>query len=153
VLDNAGMVEYRQGTHAIWDIKYHVIWVTKYRYKVLRGEIAERTRDLLRQICQGRDVVIVQGAVSPDHVHMLVSVPPQLAPAKLVQYMKGKSSRMLQDEFPQLKKRYWGQHLWARGYLCASVGAVDEDTIKRYIENQKWEDPGENFKITAPSEP
>ncbi len=120
---------------------------------MLRGKIAERTRDLLRQICQGRDVVIVQGAVSPDHVQMLVSVPPQLAPAKLVQYMKGKSSGALQEEFPQLKKRYWGQHLWARGYFCASAGAVDEDTIKRYIENQKWEDPGESFKITAPSEP
>lgn len=147
------MVEYRQNSHAIWDVKYHVIWVAKYRYKVLRGEIAERTRDLLRQICQGRDVVIVQGSVSPDHVHMLVSVPPQLAPAKLVQYMKGGSSRMLQEEFPQLKKRYWGQHLWARGYFCASVGAVDEETIRRYIESQKWEDPGENFEITAPSEP
>lgn len=93
------MVEYRQSSHAVWDVKYHIIWVTKYRYKVLRGEIAARTPDLLRQICQGRDVVIVQGAVSPDHVHMLVSVPPQLAPAKLVQYMKGKSGRMLQDEF------------------------------------------------------
>ena len=102
------MVEYRKNGHSVWDVKYHVIWVTKYRYKVLRGEIAERTRDLLRQICQGRDGVIVQGAVSPDHVHMLVSVPPQLAPAKRVQYMKGRSSRMLQDEFPQLKKRYWG---------------------------------------------
>lgn len=148
------MVEYRQGSHSVWDIKYHVIWVTKYRYKVLRGEIAVRTRDLLRQVCQGREVVIVQGSVSPDHVHMLVSVPPQLASANLVQYnMKGKSSRMLQDEFPQLKKRYWGQHLWARGYFCASVGAVDEETIRRYIENQKWDDPGENFKITAPSEP
>lgn len=147
------MVEYRQNSHAVWDVKYDIIWVTQYRYKVLRGEIAVRTRDLLRQICHGRDVVIVQGAVSPDHVHMLVSVPRQLAPAKLVQYMKGKSSRMLQDEFPQLKKRYWGQHLWAHGYFCASVGAVDEDTIKRYIENQKWDDPGENFTITAPSEP
>lgn len=91
-------------------------------------------------------MVIVQGSLSPDHVHMLVSVPPQLAPAKLVQYMKGRSSRMLQDEFPQLRKRYWGQHLWARGYFCASVGAVDEETIRRYIESQKWEDPGENFK-------
>jgi len=112
------MVEYRQNSHAVCDVKYHIIWVRKYRYKVLRGEIAVRTRDLLRQICQGRDVVIVQCAVSPDHVHMLVSVPPQLAPAKLVQYMKGKSSRMLQDEIPQLKKRYWGQHLWARGHFA-----------------------------------
>ena len=147
------MAEYRKNAHCVWDVKFHILWVTKYRYKVHRGEVGTRTRDLLRQICQGREVVIVQGAVSPDHVHMLVSVPPQLAAAKLVQYLKGRSSRMLQDEFPQLKKRYWGQHLWARGYFCASVGAVDEDTIRRYIENQQWDDPGENFKITAPTEP
>ena len=153
MLDNGEMVDYKQNSHSVWDVKYHVIWVTKYRYKVLRGEIAVRTRELLRQICQGRDVVIVQGSVSPDHIHMLVSVPPQLAPAKLVQYLKGRSSHMLQAEFPQLKKRYWGQHLWARGYFCASGGAVDEETIRRYIESQKWEAPGENFKITAPTEP
>jgi putative transposase len=72
------MVEYRKSSHAIWDVKYHVVWITKYRFKVLRGEIAVRTRDLLRQICEGREVVIVQGSVSPDHVHMLVSVPPEL---------------------------------------------------------------------------
>ena len=120
---------------------------------MLRAEIAVRTRDLFRQICEGREVVIVQGSVSPGHVHMLVSVPPQSAPAKLVQYRKGWSSRLLQDEFPQLKNRYGGQHLWARGYFCASLGAVDEETIRKYIESQQWEDPGENFKITAPSEP
>ena len=147
------MVDYRQNSHSVWDVKYHLIRVTKYRYKVLRGEIAERTRDLLRQICQGLEVVILQGSVGGDHVHMLVSVPPQLAAAKLVQYRKGRSSRLLQEEFPPLKKRYWGQHLWARGYFCASVGAVDEETIRHYIESQQWEDPGENFKIAAPSEP
>jgi len=91
-------------------------------HKVLRGEIATRTRDLLRQICQGREVVIVQGSISPDHVHMLVSVPPQLAPAKLVQYLKGLSSRMLQDEFPQMRKRYWGQHLWCAWVLLHECG-------------------------------
>ena len=127
--------------------------VTKYRYKVVGGEVALRTRRAVPANLSRKGSVIVQGAVSPDHVHMLVSVPPQLAPAKLVQYMKGRSSRMLHEEFPQLKKRYWGQHLWARGYFCASVGVVDEDTIKRYIENQQWKDPGENFKITTPSEP
>ncbi len=147
------MVEYRKSAHAVWDVKYHLIWVTKYRYKMLRGEVAERARDLIRQICQSREVVIVQGAVSPDHVHLLVSVPPQLAPAKLVQLLKGRSSRMLQEEFAQLRKRYWGQHLWARGYFCASVGVVDEETVRKYIENQSWEDAGENFKITAPREP
>ena len=147
------MVEYRHSAHAVWDIKYHLVWITKYRYKVLRGEVAERARDLLRQICQAREVVIIRGAVSPDHIHMLVSSPAHLAPAKLVQYLKGRSSRRLQEEFPHLRKRYWGQHLWARGYFCATVGAVDEETIKDYIENQKWDEDDQGFKITAPTEP
>jgi putative transposase len=76
-----------------------------------------------------------------------------MAPAKLVQYLKGRSSRRLQDEFGDLRKRYWGQHLWARGYFYASVGAVDEDTIKKYIESQRWDDEDQEFKITAPTEP
>ena len=147
------MVDYRRSAHAMYDIKYHVIWVTKYRYKVMRGRVAERARELIRQICQARDVVIVRGAISPDHVHMLLSVPPDLAPAKVVQYIKGRSSRLLQAEFPELGKRYWGQHLWARGYFCATVGAVDEDTIKHYIETQRWDEDDEGFKITAPTKP
>ncbi len=147
------MVEYRRSAHAVFDIKYHVVWVTKYRYKILRGRVAERARDLVRQICEAREVVIVRGAVSPDHIHMLVSSPAHLAPAKLVQYIKGRSSRRLQDEFPELRKRYWGQHLWARGYFCATVGAVDEETVKAYIENQRWDEDDQGFKVTAPTEP
>ena len=147
------MAEYRHSSDAVWDIKYHLVWITKYRYKVLRGEVAERTRDLIRQICQAREVAIIRGAVSPDHVHMLVSSPAHLAPAKLVQYIKGRSSRRLQEEFPHLRKKYWGQHLWARGYFCATVGGVDEETIKAYIENQKWDDDDQGFKITATTEP
>src|SRR2546421_2523060 len=83
------MVEYRHSAHAVWDIKYHIVWVTKYRYKILRGDVAERARDLIRQICQAREVTIIRGAVSPDHIHVLVLVPPQLAASKLVQYIKG----------------------------------------------------------------
>ena len=147
------MVEYRTSAHAVFDVKYHFVWITKYRYKILRGRVAERARDLLRQICQAREAVIIRGAVSPDHIHMLVSCEPTLAPAQLVQYLKGRSSRKLQDEFPELRKRYWGQHLWARGYFCASVGAVDEETIKKYIESQRWDDDDQGFKITAPTEP
>ncbi|MBL8177359.1 MAG: IS200/IS605 family transposase [Bryobacterales bacterium] len=147
------MVEYRTSAHAIYDIKYHLVWITKYRYKVLRGRVAERARDLIRQTCEARGITIIRGAVSPDHVHMLVSAPPSLAPAKIVQYIKGRSSRRLQDEFTELRKRYWGQHLWGRGYFCATVGAVDEKTIREYIEKQKWEDDQDGFKITAPTEP
>jgi putative transposase len=85
------MAEYRPGAHAVYDIKYHLIRITKYRYKVLQGRVAERARDVVRQICEAREVVIIRGAVSPDHIHMLVSAPPQLAPSKLVQYIKGRS--------------------------------------------------------------
>jgi len=146
------MAEYRRSAHAVYDLKYHVVWITKYRYKVLKGRVAERARDLIRQICESRDVVIVRGAVSPDHIHMLLSAPADLSPAKLVQYVKGRSSRRIQDEFPEIRKRYWGQHLWARGYFCATVGAVDEETIKKYIENQQWDQDDHGFKITMPTE-
>ena len=131
------MAEYRHSAHAVFEVKYHLIWCTKYRYKILRGRVAERARDLIRQISQARDVVIIRGAVSPYHIHMLVSAPPILSPAKLAQYIKGRSSRHLQAEFPDLRKRYWGQHMWARGYFCATVGAVDEATIKACIERAK----------------
>ena len=144
------MEEYRRGAHSVYDIKYHLIWITKYRYKVLRGRVAERVRDLIRQSCEARGVAVIRGAVSPDHVHMLVTAPPQLAPSKLVQYLKGRSSRRLQDEFGELRKRYWGQHLWARGYFCATVGAVDEETIKRYIESRNGMRTGKDSRLQRP---
>jgi putative transposase len=147
------MREYRRSAHAVFDIKYHIVWIVKYRHKILRGRLAERARDLIRQTCEARGVVIVRGAVSPDHVHILVSAPPELSPSKLVQYVKGRSSRRLQEEFGELRKQFWGQHLWARGYFCATVGAVDEKTVKEYIENQKWDDDAEGFKITVPTKP
>ena len=123
-------MEYQHGAHSVYDIKYHLIWVTKYRYQVLKGEIALRARELIRQTCISRDVTIVQGSIGKDHVHILVSSPPTMAPSKLVQYIKGRSSRLIQDEFPHLKKRYWGQHMWGRGYFCSTVGSVTEETIR-----------------------
>ena len=147
------VAEYRTSAHAKYDIQYHLVWITKYRYRVLRGAVAERARDLIRQTCQMRDVVVVRGAVAADPVHMLVSAPPDWAPSKLVQSVKGRSSRRLQDEFPHLRKRYWGRHLWARGYFCATVGAVNEQTVREYIESQKWDEDVEGFQVTAPESP
>ena len=141
-------MEYQHGAHSVYDIKYHLIWVTKYRYQVLKGEIALRARELIRQTCISRDVTIVQGSIGKDHVHILVSSPPTMAPSKLVQYIKGRSSRSIQDEFPHLKKRYWGQHMWGRGYFCSTVGSVTEETIGNYIENQKVEDGKDNFQVS-----
>ena len=141
------MDQYMKNSHAVFDIKYHVIWVTKYRYKVLEGRIAYRTRELIRQGCEARKVTILQGSVGKDHIHLLLSCPPSMAPSKIMQYLKGRSSRLLQDEFPELKKRYWGQHLWARGYFCATVGTVTEEIIRNYIANQFEDGSNEIFKI------
>lgn len=138
---------YKRNGHAVFDIKYHIIWVTKYRYKVLHGPIALRVRKLIRQGCEARGITILQGSVGKDHIHLLISCPPSLAPSKIMQYLKGRSSRLLQDEFPELKKRYWGQNLWERGYFCATVGNVTEEIIRNYIANQFTEERNDIFKI------
>ena len=139
------MERYSQGAHTIYDIKYHIVWKTKYNYAVLKGDIALRARQILREICAVRGLKIVSGNVRSNHIHLLVSCPTDLAPSKIVQYLKGKSSYRLQREFKEIQKRYWGQHLWGRGYFCATVGAVNEELIKQYVENQTEEDG--DFKI------
>ena len=139
--------EYRLGSHTVYDIKYDLVWVTKYRYKVLRGEIALRARDLIRQVCMSREIKILKGHVSQDHVHLFVSCPPRLSVALMMQHIKGRSSHVLLGEFTELKKRYWGQHLWARGYFCASSGTVTDAMIKAYIEQQDVP-PNDGFTVT-----
>ena len=128
---------YRRGAHTVLELKYHFVWKTKYAYKVLRGEIELRLRTVIRQVCDEQRISIVQGNIRPDHVHILVSAPSHLSPAKIAQLLKGKSSYRLQREFPDLRKKYWGQHLWSRGYFCATVGAVTDAQIKAYIEHQE----------------
>jgi len=140
--------QYKTTAHAIYDIQYHLCWCTKYRYPVLRGEIGVRCRDLLRQIAMAREITVIRGALAPDHVHMLVAAPPTIAACRLVQYLKGRSSRKLQMEYDELRRRYWGQHMWARGYFCTTVGTVTDEIIKKYIESQTWDDDGgKGFKI------
>ena len=141
---------YRRGAHTVTDFKYHFVWKTKYSYSVLKGELALRLRDIVREICSEHRMEIMKGNVRSNHIHVLVSAPAHLSPAKIVQYLKGKSSYRLQREFPQFQKRYWGRHLWARGYFGSTVGAVTEDQIKKYIENQS-DEPG-TFKIWDESE-
>ncbi len=120
------MQNYKSGSHTRFDIKYHIVWITKYRKPVMTGQVAERLRDLIRQICQANDVVIVKGHVSKDHIHLLVSCRPNLSVSRLVQKLKGTSSYKLFQEFSHLKKKYWGQHLWARGYFVATTGTVTD---------------------------
>jgi putative transposase len=127
---------YRLGSHNVTDFQYHFVWKTKYAYKVLKDEIALRLRDIIREICSENGMDIVKGNIRPNHIHILVRGPSHLSSSKMLQYLKGKSSYRLQREFRELQKKYWGQHLWARGYFGATVGAVSEEQIKEYIENQ-----------------
>lgn len=136
----------RKNSHVQYDLEYHIVWTTKYRYKVLIDRKAERVRELIRQSCNSMDVRILRGSVGREHIHLMVSVPPSLAISKLVQQLKGKTSRVLLNEYKDLRKRYWVQHLWASGYFCRTVGSVTRDTIKDYIENQS-DEYDETFKI------
>ena len=141
-------MSYRKGAHTTYDLKYHIIWCTKYRYRVLIGEVAHRARELIREVCMANYVDILSGSLSPDHVHILVSVPPSISLSKLMQYVKGKSSRKLLMEFKHLQKKYWGQHLWARGYFAVTVGNVNEQQVQEYIENQEQHHKQDNFSIS-----
>jgi putative transposase len=140
-------VDYRYGSHTVFKIEYHFVWVTKYRYHVLKGDIGERVRDLIRQICEAFEIQIIKGAVSKDHVHILVSAPPELAPSEIMRRIKGRTSIKLFEEFPALKKRYWGRHFWARGYFCATVGEMTEDMIKQYLEHHFEPHVATDFKV------
>ena len=141
------MSGYRRGSHTIYEIKYHLVWVTKYRYHVLRGEVAHRARELIRQTCLSMDVRIEKGHVGKDHVHILGSAPPTLSPSDLMKQIKGRSSRKLQQELAHLRKRYWGRHFWARGYFCATSGRVTEEQIRDYIEGHDREPPDSDFTV------
>ncbi len=101
---------------------------------MLRGEIRERVREIVRQVCAELGVTIVKGVLSRDHVHMFVSLPPQLAVSEFMRRVKGRSSRKIQQEFPALRKRYWGCHFWARGYFSTTSGNITDDVILQYLE-------------------
>ena len=136
----------RKLSHVQYDTEYHIVWITKYRYPVLKGKIVERARYLIRQGCNSMSVSIIKGSISKDHIHLLVSCPPSISVSKLVRQLKVKTSRTLQMEFKELKLGYWGHRLWSVGYFCRSVGTITEKIIKDYIENQENESE-ENFKI------
>ena len=127
--------EYRKSSHSTFNLQVHLSWITKYRFKILKGAIGSRAKHLIRRICVEENVEILSGAIAPDHVHILVSIDPSLSVSHLVKFLKGKTSRKLQMEFPELRKRYWGQHLWARGYFAVSVGNVSSQMIREYIEH------------------
>jgi putative transposase len=127
----------RSGNHTISQLQAHIVWVTKYRYHVLKGDVQKRCRDLIVQICDAEDIRILKGVVSKDHVHMHIEYPPNLSVSDIVKKLKGRTSRKLQMEYKELSKRYWGKHFWAIGYGVWSTGNVTQDMVDEYLEHHR----------------
>ena len=131
------MENIRKGSHSVHQLHVHLVWNTKYRYSVLQGEIQLRCRDLIRQVCDTMDVRILKGVVSKDHVHLHLSYPPKVSISDLLKRLKGRSARMMLDEFSELKRRYWGQHLWGIGYGAWSTGNITDKMVQDYLDHHK----------------
>ena len=143
------MSEQSSNGHTVSRLTVHIVWCTKYRYSVLKGDIKMRCRTLLIQICESEDVRILKGVVSTDHIHMHLEYRPSHSVSNLVKRLKGRSSRKLQQEFPELKKRYWGRHFWSIGYGCWSTGNITDEMVNEYLEHHRRpnDDNNDNFII------
>jgi len=133
------MDEFESLSHTKWECKYHVVFIPKYRRKVLYGELKRHLGPVLRQLAEQRESRVEEGHLMPDHVHMLLSIPPKYAVSQVVGYIKGKSAIHLARVYGERKRGYVGQHFWARGYFVSTVGR-DETVIREYIKNQEDED-------------
>ena len=134
-------MRYTNGAHTKYHTRYHLVWITKYRYKILTKEMRLRIRELTRQICEQLGATIVSGVLSNNHVHLFVQIPPKVSVSDFMRRVKGCTSRKLQQEFPELRKRYWGQRFWARGYFCTTSGMITNEQILNYIENHTEDEP------------
>jgi putative transposase len=129
------MNKYKSNNNVVYSCKYHIVWCPKYRRKVLINDVDTRLKEILQEIAKEFEAEIIEIEVMPDHVHILVEVDPQFGIAKLVRYFKGRSSRMLRQEFAWLKSRL--PTLWTNSYFVSTVGGAPISVIKQYIENQK----------------
>lgn len=129
------MKDFNRLAHAVWKCKYHVVWCPKYRFRILTGSIGRSIRDIIKQLCEWKNIEILEGNVQKDHIHLVLSVPPKYSISEVVGFLKGKAAIKIFDMHLELKKRYWGRHFWARGYCVSTVG-LDEDQIRQYV---KWQ--------------
>ena len=127
------MTEYSKTSHTVFYHRFHLVWITKYRYRVLQGQIRIRIREIIAQAADELGIKIVNGVLSADHVHIFAEIPPHISVSEFVKIAKGRSSRKIQMEFPELKKQYWGCHFWARGFFSSTSGNVTDDIINNYI--------------------
>ena len=131
------MSEQRVNGHTVSRLTVHIVWSTKYRYSVLEGDIQKKCRSILIQVCDAEGINILKGVVSKDHIHMDIEYRPSQDISSIVKKMKGRSSRRLQQDFPQLHKKYWGRHFWAIGFGCWSTGNITDEMVNEYLEHHR----------------
>ena len=128
---------FKRLSHSIYECKYHIVFCPKYRMRILKGEVAEYTSQQIYQLCGRKDQVeVLELNVQADHVHLVVSIPPKYAVSNFVGYLKGKLAIKLLSQYEQVKRKYWGRHVWSRGYCVSSIG-LDEEKIRKYVKFQE----------------
>lgn len=130
------MSKYWKSAHTKHRVMYHIVWIPKYRKRVLKGEIAKRIEELIIECAEINRWKIDELNIQSDHVHILIQLKPDISISKAVQLIKGKSSRIIRKEFPKLEEFYWGDNFWCEGFFVESVGQLNEEDIKNYIKNQ-----------------
>ena len=125
--------------HTVWECKYHLVWIPKYRKKTLYGQLRKYLGAVFKELAVQKESRVLEGHLKPDHVHMLVSVPPKYSVAQVVGFIKGKSAIHVARTYTGRRKNFTGQHFWARGYFVSTVG-LDEEMVRSYIKNQERED-------------
>lgn len=133
------MDEFESLSHSRWECKYHVVFIPKCRRKTLYARLRAHLGEMFRQLAQRKECRILEGHLMPDHVHMLIAIPPKYAVSRVVGYMKGKSAIHIARVYGERKRNFVGQHFWARGYFVSTVGR-DEEVIRKYIRDQERED-------------
>ena len=136
------MYDYRKSAHVSYRCEYHFVWVPKYRYGIMVGQVEHRVKQILQELCDWLDIIIIEGAVCTDHIHLYLSVPPKYSPSYIMKILKGKSAERLMKEYAMFRKRYWRGNLWARGYFVSTVG-IDREVVKRYVQQQRDEEERE----------
>ena len=127
------MTDYSKTSHTVFHHRFHIVWITKYRHRVLSGELRLRVREIIAQVAEEMSIKIVNGVLSADHIHVFVEIPPHISVSEFVKIAKGRSSRKIQQEFPEIRKKYWGCHFWGRGFFSSTSGNVTDDVINEYI--------------------
>ena len=138
------MKEWQNSAHVRWECKYHIVFVPKYRKKVLYGRTRKQMGQILRQLCRQKGVEIMEGHAVPDHIHLVLRIPPKFSVALVVGYLKGKSAIQIHREALGVKKGFTGKHFWSRGYCVSTVG-LDEATVRAYVRNQEELDKQESL--------